>query len=61
MHRFVNSYQTKEERKAKYDLAKEHGATGKEARVFRDWTDGHIERIAIPFLVERKLNAVAGK
>ena len=61
MHRFVNSYQTKDERKAKYKLVKDHGATYKEARIFRDWTNGHIERIALPFLVKRKLDAVAGK
>ena len=59
--RFVNSYQTKEERKEKYQLVMEHGATTKEARVFRDWTSGHIERIAIPFLVGKKLNAISGK
>ena len=61
MGQFVNSYQTKEQRKEKWDLVKEHGATPKEARCFRDWTMGHIERIAIPFLVTRKLNAIAGK
>lgn len=53
--RFVNSYQTKEERRAKYKLLKEHSATSKQARIFRDWTNGHIERIALPFLVEQKL------
>ena len=61
MGQFVNSYQTKDERKEKYKLVMDHGATTKEARIYRDWTKGHLERIAIPFLVGRKLNAVAGK
>lgn len=49
-HQFVNSYQTKEERKKKYKLVRKHGANSKLARIYRDWTIGHIKRIAIPFL-----------
>ncbi len=55
MGRFVNSYQTKEERHFKYKLVREHWATSRESRIYRDWTLGHIERIAIPFLVGRRL------
>lgn len=55
MHNFVNSYQTKEERRSKYKLLLEHGATTEQARMFRDFTRGHLERIAIPFLIEQKL------
>lgn len=61
MGQFVNSYQTKEQRKEKYNLVREHGATRNEAYMYRDWTNGHIERIAIPFLTTRKLNAIKSK
>lgn len=57
--RFVNSYQTQDERREKYKLVREHHATFKEARRYRDWTKGHIERIAIPFLVERRLKELS--
>jgi len=60
MARFVNSYQTKEERKSKYKLCKEHGASRDEATRYRDWTRGHIERKAIPYLVDRKLRKLTG-
>ncbi len=61
MYRFVNLYQTKGDRKKKYDDVREHGATVREARVFRDWTRNHVERIAIPMLVGRRLNLLAGR
>ena len=50
--RFVNSVQTKEERREKYNLLKFTGATFVQARRWRDWTEGHINRIAIPSLLK---------
>ncbi len=55
MGQFVNSYQTPEERRKKYKLLVEHGASWQEASRCRDWTLGHINKIMIPFLVERNL------
>ncbi len=48
--RFVNSYQTKEERRLKYKLLRDNGADILIARRCRDWTLGHIERIMLPQL-----------
>lgn len=48
--KFVNSYQTKEERKNKYNYLKSKGADVETARRCRDWTMGHIERIILPRL-----------
>ncbi len=48
--RFVNSIQTKEERKEKYKMLKDNGADSALARRCRDWTSGHIERIILPRL-----------
>jgi len=50
MGKFVNSYQSPEERKYKYHTLRELGATLPQARRWRDWTVGHIMRIAIPQL-----------
>ena len=55
--RYVNSVQTSEERKQKYHNVENYGATPTQARIYRDWTQGHIERIAIPFLkLQKKRN-----
>ncbi len=48
MKRFVNSIQTPEERRHKYKLLLAEGATSIQARRYRDWTMGCIERIAVP-------------
>lgn len=48
--KFVNSYQTKEQRKNKYNYLKIKGADPELARRCRDWTMGHIKRIIIPSL-----------
>ncbi len=57
--RFVNSVQTPEERRDKYCSLRDKGATIVQARKWRDWTQGHINRIAIPFL-ERQ-NAISNR
>lgn len=58
--KFVNSYQTPEQRREKYKLLRQKGATWQQAAAWRDWTNGHINRIAIPFLEkisnERQIN-----
>jgi len=41
--RWVNMHQTKEERREKYRLAREHGANSYQARVVRDWTMPHLK------------------
>ena len=52
--RFVNSYQTQEERRAKYRLLRDKGADILTAQRCRDWTRGHIKRIMLPYLENAK-------
>lgn len=50
MKKYVNSYQSPEERRNKYTFLLEKGATPIQARRFRDWTMGCIKRIVLPQL-----------
>lgn len=48
--RYVNSYQSKDERKAKYNFLRLFGASRKQAMRWRDFTKGHLRSIVFPFL-----------
>lgn len=50
--RFVNSYQSPAERKEKYNLLIFIGASTVQARRWRDFTEGHIESIVLPYLLK---------
>ena len=53
--RFVNSYQSKELRRYKYNFLRLKGADYCLARRCRDWTMGHIKRIILPKLENERL------
>lgn len=49
--RFVNDIQSPEERRFKYELLMNFGATTVQARRWRDFSNGKLEMQVIPFLV----------
>jgi hypothetical protein len=54
MH-WINANQTPKERREKYERVKKSGLNYHQARVMRDWSNGHIER-QLKFLKDNKQN-----